>query len=262
MREKKTLRRVTAMAAALSITVSMAAPAFAGTYYIDDGDITITKLEDGRQKITQKITQGERTSIDAKDEETIITTKSEAITTLLPEAEDRPVADAAFEVPDADQPDADQPDADQPDADQPDADQPDADQPDADQPDADQPDADQPDADQPDADQPDADQPDADQPDADQPDADQPDADQPDADQPDADQPDADQPEQDKKKETEPEEEPADEAAPAKELDQSAPAAQQSSGQIALASKGGGFRIHVCKSEAQRLLGQRDHRCQ
>ena len=212
MREKKTLRRVTAMAAALSITVSMAAPAFAGTYYIDDGDITITKLEDGRQKITQKITQGERTSIDAKDEETIITTKSEAITTLLPEAEDRPVADAAFEVPDADQPDADQPDADQPDADQPDADQPDADQPDADQPDADQPDADQP--------------------------------------------------EQDKKKETEPEEEPADEAAPAKELDQSAPAAQQSSGQIALASKGGGFRIHVCKSEAQRLLGQRDHRCQ
>ena len=189
MREKKTLRRVTAMAAALSITVSMAAPAFAGTYYIDDGDITITKLEDGRQKITQKITQGERTSIDAKDEETIITTKSEAITTLLPEAEDRPVADAAFEVPDADQPDADQPDADQPDADQPDADQPDADQPDADQPDADQPDADQP--------------------------------------------------EQDKKKETEPEEEPADEAAPAKELDQSAPAAQQSSGQIALASKGG-----------------------
>ena len=125
MREKKTLRRVTAMAAALSITVSMAAPAFADTYYIDYGDITITKLEDGRQKITQN----GQSWTDAKDEETIITTESEAITTLLPEAEDRPVADDAFEVPDADQPDADQPDADQPDADQPDADQPDADQP-------------------------------------------------------------------------------------------------------------------------------------
>lgn len=201
MREKKTLRRVTAMAAALSITVSMAAPAFAGTYYIDYGDITITKNEDG----SQTITQGGNISTDAVGEETIITTESEAITTLLPEAEDRPVADAAFDVPDV----------------------------------PDVPDADQPDADQPDADQPDADQPDADQPDADQPDADQPDADQPDADQPDADQPDVDQPEQDKKKETEPEEKPADEAAPAKVLDQSAPAAQQSSGQIAPASKGG-----------------------
>jgi len=184
MREKKTLRRVTAMAAALSITVSMAAPAFAGTYYIDYGDITITKNEDG----SQTITQGGKSSTDAVGEETIITTESEAITTLLPEAEDRPVADAAFEVPDV--PDADQPDTDQPDADQPDADQPDTDQTDADQPDADQPDTDQTDADQP------------------------------------------------------------------------APAVQQSSGQIAPASKGGGFRIHACKSEAQRLLGQRDHRCQ
>ena len=178
MREKKTLRRVTAMAAALSITVSMAAPAFAGTYYIDYGDITITKNEDG----SQTITQGGKSSTDAVGEETIITTESEAITTLLPEAEDRPVADAAFDVPDASEKTEPQPDADQPDADQPDADQPDADQPDADQPDADQPDADQPDADQPDADQPDADQPEADQP---------------------------------------------------------APAVQQSSGQIALASKGG-----------------------
>ena len=43
MKKNNALRRAAALMAALSITVSLAAPAFAGTYYIDNGDITITK---------------------------------------------------------------------------------------------------------------------------------------------------------------------------------------------------------------------------
>ena len=51
MRKNNTFRRAAALMAALSITVSLAAPAFADTYYIDYGDITITKNEDGSQTI-------------------------------------------------------------------------------------------------------------------------------------------------------------------------------------------------------------------
>ena len=49
MKKNNTFRRAAALVAALSITVSLAAPAFAGTYYIDDGDITIIKNENGSQ---------------------------------------------------------------------------------------------------------------------------------------------------------------------------------------------------------------------
>ena len=47
MRKTDAFRRAAALLAALSITVSLAAPAFAGTYYIDEGDITIIKNDDG-----------------------------------------------------------------------------------------------------------------------------------------------------------------------------------------------------------------------
>ena len=193
MRKTDAFRRAAALLAALSITVSLAAPAFAGTYYIDGGDITITKMDDGRQKIEQNGTQ---VGMDAAGEETIITTHKKAITTLEsdlegPAAEDTgfgPVVEDNYQpAPPAQPEDAEQPEgADQPEsADQPentdrseDADrQENAEEPkDADQPentdrseDADQPentdrseDADQPEgADQPEStDQPkDADQP-------------------------------------------------------------------------------------------------------
>ncbi|MFR8401277.1 MAG: hypothetical protein ACLVBX_04135 [Faecalibacterium prausnitzii] len=57
MRKTDAFRRAAALMAALSITVSLAAPAFAGTYYIDYGDIIITKIDDGSQEIEQN---GER----------------------------------------------------------------------------------------------------------------------------------------------------------------------------------------------------------
>ena len=47
MKKNGAFRRAAALMAALSITVSLAAPAFADTYYIDYGDITITKNADG-----------------------------------------------------------------------------------------------------------------------------------------------------------------------------------------------------------------------
>ena len=157
MRKTDAFRRAAALLAALSITVSLAAPAFAGTYYIDGGDITITKMDDGRQKIEQNGTQ---VGMDAAGEETIITTHKKAITTLEsdlegPAAEDTgfgPVVEDNYQpAPPAQPEDAEQPEgADQPEsADQPentdrseDADQPEgADQPEStDQPkDADQP---------------------------------------------------------------------------------------------------------------------------
>ena len=39
--------RVTALALTAAMVAGMAAPAYAGTYYIGDGDITITKDEKG-----------------------------------------------------------------------------------------------------------------------------------------------------------------------------------------------------------------------
>ena len=157
MRKTDAFRRAAALLAALSITVSLAAPAFAGTYYIDYGDIIITKMDDGSQKIEQN---GEQVGMDAAGDETIITTYKKAITTLEsdlegPAAEDSgfgPVVEDNYQpAPPAQPEDAEEPkDADQPEnAEEPkDADQPEsAEEPkDADQPkDAEEPkDADQP----------------------------------------------------------------------------------------------------------------------
>ena len=121
MKKNNAFRRAAALMAALSITVSLAAPAFAGTYYIDNGDITITKMDDGRQKIEQN---GKQVGMDAAGVETIITTTAEAITTQEsdlegPAAEDTgfgPVVEDNYQpAPPAQPEDAEQPkDADQP----------------------------------------------------------------------------------------------------------------------------------------------------
>ena len=137
MRKTDAFRRAAALLAALSITVSLAAPAFAGTYYIDNGDITITKKDDGSQEIKQN-----GTIIENDDRgEIVITTYKKAITTLEsdlegPAAEDSgfgPVVEDNYQPAAPAQPeDAEEPkDADQPEgADQPEStDQPkDADQ--------------------------------------------------------------------------------------------------------------------------------------
>ncbi len=96
-------------------------------HLLDYGDITITKMDDGRQKIEQNGTQ---VGMDAAGEETIITTHKKAITTLEsdlegPAAEDTgfgPVVEDNYQpAPPAQPEDAEQPEgADQPEsADQP-----------------------------------------------------------------------------------------------------------------------------------------------
>ena len=133
MRKTDAFRRAAALLAALSITVSLAAPAFAETYYyIDDGDITITKDENG-----QTVKQGSNEAVNiGADEEIIITTHKKTITSLEsdlegPAAEDSgfgPVVEDNYQpAPPAQPEDAEQPEgADQPeDAEEPeDADQP------------------------------------------------------------------------------------------------------------------------------------------
>ena len=93
MRKNNTFRRAAALMAALSITVSLAAPAFAGTYYIDDGDITIIKNENGSQTIKQ---QGKEDCTDQVGDETIITTHKKAITTLESDLEGPAAEDSGF----------------------------------------------------------------------------------------------------------------------------------------------------------------------
>ena len=93
MKKNNTFRRAAALMAALSITVSLAAPAFAGTYYIDDGDITITKMDDGSQKIEQN---GAQVGMDAAGDETIITTHKKAITSLESDLEGPAAEDSGF----------------------------------------------------------------------------------------------------------------------------------------------------------------------
>ena len=93
MKKNNTFRRAAALVAALSITVSLAAPAFAGTYYIDDGDITIIKNENGSQTIKQ---QGKEDCTDQVGDETIITTHKKAITTLESDLEGPVAEDSGF----------------------------------------------------------------------------------------------------------------------------------------------------------------------
>lgn len=151
MRKTDAFRRAAALVAALSITVSLAAPAFAETYYIDNGDITITKDEDGKQTVQQG--SNEAVNI-GDDEEIIITTRDQTPATQESDLEGPAAEDSGFgpveednyqPAPPAQPEDAEEPkDADQPEsADQPEnTDQPEsADQPeDTDQ----QEDADQP----------------------------------------------------------------------------------------------------------------------
>lgn len=92
MKKNNAFRRAAALMAALSITVSLAAPAFADTYYIDYGDITITKNEDGSQTIEQG---GEKWK-DKAGEETIITTSNTVITTLESDLEGPAAEDSDF----------------------------------------------------------------------------------------------------------------------------------------------------------------------
>ena len=135
MRKTDAFRRAAALMAALSITVSLAAPAFAGTYYIDDGDITITKNADGSQTV-QHGKQDGTTTTENDSGEIIITTSNADKTTMEsdlegPAAEDSgfgPVVEENYQpAPPAQPEDAEEPkDADQPEsAEEPkDADQP------------------------------------------------------------------------------------------------------------------------------------------
>ena len=90
MKKTDAFRRAAALMAALSITVSLAAPAFAGTYYIDDGDITITKDTDGKQTVQQNGT--------TKDDsgEIIITTRDQTPATQESDLEGPAAEDSGF----------------------------------------------------------------------------------------------------------------------------------------------------------------------
>ena len=92
MKKNNAFRRAAALMAALSITVSLAAPAFADTYYIDYGDIAITKNEDG----SQTIEQGGEKWTDKAGEETVITTSNTVITTLESDLEGPAAEDTGF----------------------------------------------------------------------------------------------------------------------------------------------------------------------
>ena len=93
MKKNNAFRRAAALLAALSITVSLAAPAFAETYYyIDDGDITITKDENG-----QTVKQGNKAAENiGADEEIIITTTTAAISTQESDLEGPAAEDSGF----------------------------------------------------------------------------------------------------------------------------------------------------------------------
>ena len=92
MKKNNAFRRAAALMAALSITVSLAAPAFADTYYIDYGDITVTKNADG----SQTIEQGGEKWTDKAGEETVITTSNTVITTLESDLEGPAAEDSDF----------------------------------------------------------------------------------------------------------------------------------------------------------------------
>ena len=96
MRKTDVFRRAAALLAALSITVSLAAPAFAATsrtYYIDYGDITITKDADGKQTVKQGDSEAEKIG---DDDEIIITTSNADKTTLESDLEGPAAEDSGF----------------------------------------------------------------------------------------------------------------------------------------------------------------------
>ena len=94
MKKNNAFRRAAALMAALSITVSLAAPAFAETYYyIDDGDITITKDEYGKQTVQQGSNAAKNIG---DDEEIIITTRDQTITSQESDLEGPAAEDSGF----------------------------------------------------------------------------------------------------------------------------------------------------------------------
>ena len=82
MQRKDLALRVLSTAAIMSIVTSIAAPAFAGTYYIGKGsiDVEATTDADGNQYV--KVTQGDKTYTDTSNEIVIKDGTSEADTTL------------------------------------------------------------------------------------------------------------------------------------------------------------------------------------
>ena len=95
MRKNDAFRRAAALLAALSITVSLAAPAFAGTYYIDYGDITVTKDEDGKQTVQYSKEDG-TTATENDSGEIIITTSNADKTTMESDLEGPAAEDSGF----------------------------------------------------------------------------------------------------------------------------------------------------------------------
>lgn len=82
MQRKDLALRVLSTAAIISIVTSIAAPAFAGTYYIGKGSIDVEAITstDGKQYV--KVTQGETTYTDTSDEIVIKDGTDEGDTTL------------------------------------------------------------------------------------------------------------------------------------------------------------------------------------
>ena len=81
MQRKDLALRVLSTAAIMSIVTSIAAPAFAGTYYIGKGSIDVEAItKDGKQYVEVK--QGDKTYTDTSDEIVIKDGTSEADTTL------------------------------------------------------------------------------------------------------------------------------------------------------------------------------------
>ena len=95
MKKNNAFRRAAALMAALSITVSLAAPAFAGTYYIDYGDITITKNADGSQTVQYGKEDGS-TATDNDSGEIIITTRDQTPATQESDLEGPAAEDSDF----------------------------------------------------------------------------------------------------------------------------------------------------------------------
>ena len=92
MKKNNTFRRAAALLAALSITVSLAAPAFAKDYYLDDGNITIEKNLDGSQTVQQGTGAAEKIGAD----EEIIISNSRPTMSLESDLEGPAAEDSGF----------------------------------------------------------------------------------------------------------------------------------------------------------------------
>ena len=82
MQRKDLALRVLSTAAIMSIVTSIAAPAFAGTYYIGKGSIDVEAITDADGKQYVHVTQNGETHTDTSDEIVIKDGTSEADTTL------------------------------------------------------------------------------------------------------------------------------------------------------------------------------------